>query len=89
MPNVARVGVDTVSGVPITGPGISNVLVNGVPISVFGDTVTPHGKYPHNSSVVLATLAGNVFAGGQLVAVSGDPTLCGHQVVATSNVFIK
>lgn len=88
MPNVARVGVDLVGGAPIVGPGVTNVTVNGAPISVFGDTVTPHGQYPHNASVILASLAGNVFAGGQLVAVTGDATLCGHPVVATSTVFV-
>jgi uncharacterized Zn-binding protein involved in type VI secretion len=36
----ARVGDMTVTGDPITGPGVPNVLIGGMPASVVGDMVS-------------------------------------------------
>lgn len=56
-----RTEIDTAGGT-ITGPGVASVLVNGYPISIEGDIVTPHGLFPHNSSKT-ANPSEDVFAG--------------------------
>ena len=58
---VAMVGVSTVGGGPIIGPGISTVLCAGSFVSVDGDGVTSHGEPPHSAATITAT--SNVFAG--------------------------
>ena len=44
----ARVGLDTAGGV-IIGPGVLTVLVNGLPISIEGDSILPHEEPPHDA----------------------------------------
>jgi uncharacterized Zn-binding protein involved in type VI secretion len=91
MPAAARVGVDTAPA-PIIGPGVPSVTVNGSPIAVEADDVTPHGSDPpHSSSPKLVPGAGSqtVSAGGKNVFRQGDPVTCGHSVVTgSSNVIV-
>ncbi len=49
------IGVSPAGGV-IIGPGSSKVRIAGVPISLAGDAITPHGKSPHRSPATLSTI---------------------------------
>lgn len=89
--NVGRVEFDVVtSGAPIIGPGVPTVLVNGKPICVLFDEVMPHGKYPHNASLMVSG-SPNVFAGPANMPVcgTGDQALCGETLLSSSNVFVN
>jgi uncharacterized Zn-binding protein involved in type VI secretion len=55
----------------------SNVFAHGRRIALIGDTVTPHGKSPHNSAVMVGG-SSKVFVNGKGVVRSGDPASCGH-----------
>jgi uncharacterized Zn-binding protein involved in type VI secretion len=78
MPNAAKVG-ESLAGGTITGPGCSTVFVEGLPLSVVGDTVAPHGIAPHNSSAIV-TGSTLVLAEGLPVVRVGDLASCGHTV---------
>lgn len=79
MPEVARVGVDTVGGGLITGPGEPSTKTNGATVSVLGDAIAPHGPPPHDSATII-TASGTVNAGGLGVVRKGDLASCGHTV---------
>lgn len=53
---VCRVGIDSAGGI-ITGPGNPRVTVEGVPISVAGDSIAGHGDSPHSSARTTTTQA--------------------------------
>ena len=53
---VCRVGVDSAGGI-ITGPGNPRVTIEGVPISVAGDSIAGHGDSPHSSAKTTSTQA--------------------------------
>ena len=57
-----RVFADSAGGT-ILGPGIPSVIVNGVPISVIGDAIAPHGDPPHSPAPTTANPSNNVVAG--------------------------
>tara|TARA_Y100000389_G_C17173572_1_gene370384 strand:+ start:256 stop:528 length:273 start_codon:yes stop_codon:yes gene_type:complete len=79
MPQVGVVGKGTFGPGVITGPGVPNILVEGSPISVIGDTIAPHGEAPHTTATVL-TGSPTVFAGGRPISVQGISTaICGHK----------
>ena len=61
----------------------SNVFMHGKKVALIGDSVTPHGKSPHNSAVLVSG-SGNVFVNGKGVVRSGDSASCGH--TATSSL---
>jgi uncharacterized Zn-binding protein involved in type VI secretion len=46
-----KIGEGLVAGVPIIGPGSSSfgVFVNGIPVSLVGDSITGHGDGSHAS----------------------------------------
>jgi uncharacterized Zn-binding protein involved in type VI secretion len=54
----------TVTGDPITGPGVATVMIGGMPASVIGDVVTG------------ATLIGAVTVCTSTVLISGRPAAC-------------
>lgn len=83
MPAIARVGIDTVGGALITGPGEPSVKVNGATVSVLGDAVAPHGPPPHDAATIIQA-SGTVKAGGIGVVRVGDLASCGD-VVATGS----
>jgi len=83
MPAVARVGVETVGGGLITGPGAPSVKTNGSTTSVLGDSVAPHGSGPHAAATII-TASGTVNAEGKGVVRVGDLASCGHTVVGGS-----
>lgn len=83
MPGVARIGRDNALGI-IEGPGISSVIVNGVPVSVVGDTVSSHGAPPHTKAVIV-TGSSTVFAGGKPISLQSISTCtCNHTVITGS-----
>jgi uncharacterized Zn-binding protein involved in type VI secretion len=85
MPGASRVGVDSAGGI-ITGPGIASVIVNGSPISVIGDSVTPHITGPHLSAKMVGG-SSSVFAGGVGVVRAGDAASCGDTASGSSDVI--
>lgn len=90
MPGVTRVGVDFAGPGAVLGPGSlaggTPVYAEGAPVSLLGDTVSPHGDPPHSSSLLL-TGSSTVFGPGGLPLVrQGDPATCGH--VATGSVTV-
>lgn len=86
MTGVSRVGLDTAGSV-IVGPGAPTVFVNGLPGSVIGDDVAPHGPpIPHNSAKMV-TASTSVFIGGKPVVRAGDLASCGHTATGSQNVF--
>lgn len=46
----ASVITQSTAGGVIIGPGSPRVTVTGIPVSVAGDSITPHGKSPHNGA---------------------------------------
>lgn len=86
MPAVARVGVDTVNGGVITGPGAPSVLTNGSATSVLGDAVAPHAPFtPPHLTATIVTASGTVNAEGKGVVRQGDSASCGHTVDSGSS----
>ena len=91
MPGVQRQG-DSDAGGGIANGGIPSVKVNGRPIMIAGQSVTPHPPYPrrgrnaHNcGGTVTRGGASTVRAGGQPVVVTGDADSCGHPRVGGSD----
>jgi uncharacterized Zn-binding protein involved in type VI secretion len=77
MPPVVRVGDVNSAGGEALG-GVSNVIVNGRPISVNGNPVTGHGSGIHQSPTT-AIGSTNVFASGiKIQYVGGCVDTCGH-----------
>lgn len=69
----ARLGDLTATGDAITGPGVPNVLIEGVPASVMGDMVSG------------AACVGSITQGSPTVLISGRPAARVTSVVAGSN----
>tara|TARA_Y100001937_G_scaffold120587_1_gene178051 strand:- start:2154 stop:2429 length:276 start_codon:yes stop_codon:yes gene_type:complete len=81
MPMCGKVGGSLVGPGIDLGPGIPNVLVEGMPISVVGDMVAPHGEPPH-SSPVLVNGSATVIAGGRPVTLQAiSKASCGHSMI--------
>lgn len=69
----ARMGDITVTGDPITGPGVMNVLIGGQPASVLGDLVSG------------AACVGSIMMGSMTVMIGGRPAArVTSQVVGTN-----
>jgi|688.fasta_scaffold466165_1 uncharacterized Zn-binding protein involved in type VI secretion len=84
MPAVQRQG-DSDAGGGVANGGVPSVKVNGRPIMISGQPVTPHPPYPkkgrnahNNGSTVTAGGIPTVRAGGQPVVVTGNADSCGH-----------
>ena len=75
----ARVGDVTNHGGTITGPGVSTVLIAGMPAAVAGDlhtcTLPPNGHQPTVSP--FPTGSGTVLIGGRPALRVGDMCGCG------------
>jgi uncharacterized Zn-binding protein involved in type VI secretion len=91
MPAVQRNG-DSNAGGGVANGGVASVRVNGRPIMIPGQSVTPHPPYPrrgrnahNNGSTVTAGGIPTVRAGGQPVVVTGDADSCGHPRVGGSD----
>lgn len=84
MPAVQRNG-DSNAGGGVANGGVPSVKVNGRPIMIPGQSVTPHPPYPrrgrnahNNGSTVTGSGVPTVRAGGQPVVVTGNADSCGH-----------
>jgi len=85
MPGVQRDGDQNTGGGAAQG-GVSSVRINGKPVMIPGQAVTPHPPYGnkgrktnHNDgSQKTAGGVGSVRAGGQPIVVDGDADTCGH-----------
>lgn len=88
MKGVARVGRDLVGGrAIITGPGVPTVLVNNKPISVVGDTVTPHGENQHASATIVKGTE-LVYANNKPISMVSGVASCGDVITSGSvNVY--
>jgi uncharacterized Zn-binding protein involved in type VI secretion len=67
----------------IAGPGVPNVLINGLPAAVVGDKhicafPPPAGPHPPN---VIAKGSLTVLIGGRSAARMGDMTACGAPIL--------
>lgn len=72
---------------PIIGPGAPTVIAEGLPVSVLGDDVTPHGEPPHAKARIIMS-SFTVFANGRGVVRQGDLASCGDTVISQSTVFV-
>ena len=54
-----------IAGGPIIGPGsaLSKVLIQNTPVSLVGDSITPHGEPPHSSPKFVVSIAPTVNIG--------------------------
>lgn len=86
MSQAGKIGSTVGLGV-ITSPGCPNVLVEGVPLSVLGDIVSPHGIPPHDSALI-STGSATVTAGSLPVTRVGDLATCGD-VVSTGALSVE
>ncbi len=75
-------GVSTIqknsAGGPIIGPGVPTWTLNGSPISIVGDLVTPHGEPPHSPAPTMVEGTGWMTINGIKVVVEGCLASCGH-----------
>ena len=78
---ISLVGIDQ-AGDTIAGPGKPNWTWNGVPISVVGDAIKPHGAGPHMGATI-QTGSPWMSIDGIPVTRAGSPATCGH--VATGS----
>ena len=90
MPAAQRDG-DSNAGGGVAQGGEASVRINGRPVMIPGQSVTPHPPYPkkgrneHNNGGQ-ATAGGNssVRAGGKPIIATGDIDTCGHARVGGS-----
>jgi len=88
MPAVQRVG-DQDNGGGVIMSGESSVLVNGRPIAVQNNPVSPHppcgkpGGQPHCNAKTMPKIS-DVKANGKLVITTGASDTCGHSRVGGS-----
>ena len=81
MPQIGLVGRSLVGPGTDIGPGAATVFAEGTPVSLVGDRVTPHGKPPHTSPVIVNG-SGTVFSEGRPVVVQSlSKATCAHPVV--------
>lgn len=90
MPGVQRVGDPNTKGGVVTG-GVNSVRVNGRPVAVIGNSVTPHfccGQKkcpPTHCFAFTVGGASTVRAGGRAVSLSGKSDSCGDSRAMGSN----
>ncbi|MCL4853990.1 MAG: PAAR domain-containing protein [Bryobacteraceae bacterium] len=83
MPPAARVTDPTGHPGMISGPGVPNVLIGGLPAAVLGDLhacAMPPTAGPHPPNPIAAGSA-TVLIGGRPAARMGDMTGCGAPIV--------
>jgi uncharacterized Zn-binding protein involved in type VI secretion len=80
MPQLGLAGKSLVGPGIDLGPGAATVFAEGAPVSVVGDSVSPHGEPPHVAATIISGSA-TVFAEGKPVVVQGLSTAsCAHVV---------
>jgi uncharacterized Zn-binding protein involved in type VI secretion len=92
MPGVVRLGDVNSAGGAVIKNQVKNVFVNGKPICVVGDGVSPHPPCPKNHKHCKArTSQGSrsVTANGIPVVYKGNRDTCGHpRNTCSNNVFV-
>lgn len=83
---ISLVGLSTAGGV-IKGPGAPNVKVNGLPISLVGDEVAPHGPGLHQGPVMVEG-SPHFRINGVPVVRTGNRASCGHEADGFPSVRI-
>lgn len=81
MPPAARVGDQTVHGGSVVGPGVSTVLIGGMPAGVLGDLhacVIPPPSHIPSSPFIKGSAT--VLISGRPALRAGDPAACGASV---------
>jgi uncharacterized Zn-binding protein involved in type VI secretion len=87
MPFAARITDSTTHGGVITGPGVSSVLIGGLPAVVTGD-MHACAIYLHAVNAVVQG-SSSVVIGGRPAVRMGDSTACGASIVmGATNVDI-
>lgn len=83
MPPAARVGDATAHPGTITGPGVSTVLISGMPAAVLGDahSCTLIAPPPHTAASVIVQGSTSVLIGSRPAARMGDVSGCGSAIV--------
>jgi uncharacterized Zn-binding protein involved in type VI secretion len=91
MPQAARVGERTSHPGTIAGPGVSTVLLAGLPAAVVGDThicALPPQAGPHPPNPLVGG-SSSVLIGGRPAIRRGDSAACGATVLSgTPRVLI-
>jgi uncharacterized Zn-binding protein involved in type VI secretion len=89
MPPAARVGDTTGHPGTITGPGVSTVLIGGMPAAVMGDmhacAFPPPASHP---STPFAKGSGNVLIGNRPAVRIGDTAGCGAPVIVGASTVL-
>jgi uncharacterized Zn-binding protein involved in type VI secretion len=84
MPSAARVGDTTNHGGTIAGPGVSNVLIAGMPASVVGDmhicAIVPTPATPHPTATPFMMGSSSVLIEGRPALRVGDTSGCGAAI---------
>tara|TARA_B100000900_G_C20502512_1_gene684388 strand:- start:338 stop:622 length:285 start_codon:yes stop_codon:yes gene_type:complete len=74
----------------IFGPGAPLVLAEGMPVSVAGDGVTPHGENMHAKPTILPpTCSKTVFAMGKPVAMETQTTATCFHPLTLGGITVK
>jgi len=86
MPSAVRVGDTTNHGGTITGPGVSTVLIGGMPAAVLGDmhicSLPPNGHQPTASP--FPSGSATVLISGRPAVTTSDACVCGAMAVVGS-----
>jgi len=84
MPPAARMSDTTNHGGTILGPGVSTVLIGGLPAAVLGDnhvcSLPPNSHQPTSSPFVMGSAT--VLIGGKPALRTGDTCVCGASAAA-------
>jgi len=78
---------DTTNGGGLIQPGplnLLNVFVEGFPISILGDIITPHSSHPVHVGATVIIGSPTVYSYGANVTLNGSLCSCGHIVEAHS-----
>ena len=84
MPAAARINDPTAHPGQIAGPGVTTVLIGGLPAAVQGDThicALPPTAGPHPPTPI-ARGSATVLIGGRPAARVGDMAACGSPIIA-------
>lgn len=82
MPAAAKVLDTTTHGGTVTGPGVSTVLIGGLPAAVAGDNhmCSIPANTPHPQASVFTVGSQTVLIGGKPALRAGDVCVCGASV---------
>jgi len=92
MPFAARVGDSTAHGGSVTGPGVSNVIIGGMPAAVVGDmhvcAIVPTPATPHPTATPFMAGSSSVLVSGRPLLRVGDMAGCGASILAGASTIM-